>query len=104
MKRVLKVAGITVAAVGVTAAIATLFVRDSIARHQRDLFSQRPLRRLAALGFLAGQPASVHSVYLLRDFISSEPRKLIRGRGRAILDRMELELESGQELPEESLA
>jgi len=104
MKRALKIVGITVAAVGVSAVVATLFVRDSIARHQRDLFSQRPLRRLAALGFLAGQPASVHSVYLLRDFISSEPRKMIRGRARAILDRMQLELESGHELPVESLA
>ncbi len=99
MRRVLQVAGITVVAVGVAAAVAALFVRDSISRHQRDLFSHRPLRRLAALGFLTGQPATVHSVFLLRDFIAGEPKKLIRERARVILERMESEMESIRKLP-----
>lgn len=88
-KRVLKTAGFTVLAVAAVAALGTLLVRDQISRHQRDLFSPHPLRRLAALGYLGGRPASVDLVLLLRDFIASESRPLIRKRATAILNRME---------------
>ena len=70
MRRLVKVVGITVVTVGAASIVATLIVRDSISRHRRDLFSSRPLRRLAALGYIAGQPASVDLVLLLRDFIT----------------------------------
>lgn len=88
-RRVLKTAGFTVLAVAAVAALGTLLVRDQISRHQRDLFSPHPLRRLAALGYLGGRPASVDLVLLLRDFIASESRPLIRKRAAAILNRME---------------
>ncbi|HEX6926416.1 MAG TPA: hypothetical protein VF167_13425 [Longimicrobiaceae bacterium] len=88
-KRVLKTAGFTVLAVAAAAALGALLVRDQISRHQRDLFSPHPLRRLAALGYIQGRPASVDLVLLLRDFIASEPRPLIRKRAAAILARME---------------
>ena len=88
-RRVLKTAGFTVLAVAAVAALGTLLVRDQISRHQRDLFSPHPLRRLAALGYLGGRPASVDLVLLLRDFIASESRPLIRKRATVILNRME---------------
>jgi len=37
--------------------------------HQRDLFSPRPLRRLGALGYLAGQ-TGVDTIRLLRDYLA----------------------------------
>ena len=88
-KRVLKTAGFTVLAVAAAAALGALLVRDQMSRHQRDLFSPHPLRRLAALGYLGSRPASVDLVLLLRDFIASESRPLIRKRASAILARME---------------
>ena len=88
-KRVLKTAGFTVLAVAAAAALGALLVRDQISRHQRDLFSPHPLRRLAALGYLGSRPPSVDLVLLLRDFIASESRPLIRKRASAILARME---------------
>ena len=88
-KRILKTAGFTVLAVAAAATLGALLVRDQISRHQRDLFSPHPLRRLAALTFLGGRPASVDLVLLLRDFIASETRPLIRKRASALLVRME---------------
>lgn len=61
-------------------------------RFRRDLFSRRPLRRLAALGYLRGQ-RSVETVRLLRDYVSWETQPRLRGRGQKILRRMEQALE-----------
>lgn len=65
--------------------------RDQMARHQRELFSAQPLRRLAALGYLKGQPA-VDNVLLLRDYLAWEERPLLRKRAAGILAAMEAEL------------
>jgi hypothetical protein len=62
-----------------------------MARHRRNLFSPNVLQRLAALAYMAKSAASVDSIMLLRDFITWEPRPLLRGRARAILTRMEEE-------------
>jgi hypothetical protein len=56
--------------------------------HRRDLFSPRPLRRLAALGFLAGQN-EVETVRLLRDYLAWERQPMLRRRAEAIVRRME---------------
>lgn len=56
--------------------------------HRRALFSPRPLRRLAALGFLAGQ-ADVETVRLLRDYLGWERQPVLRRRATAIVRRME---------------
>ncbi len=56
--------------------------------HRRDLFSPRPLRRLAALGFLAGQDG-VDTVRLLRDYLAWERQPMLRRRAEAIVRRME---------------
>lgn len=88
-KRVLRTAGFTVLTLAAVAALGAILVRDQISRHQRDLFSPHPLRRLAALSFLGGRPASVDLVMLLRDFIAWEPRPLIRRRATAVLAKLE---------------
>ena len=61
------------------------------ATHQRDLFSPRPLRRLAALGYLAGQ-AGVDTVRLLRDYLAWERQPVLRRRAMAILRGLEATL------------
>ena len=89
MKRTLKTAGIALAAVAGAAAVAALVVRDQLDRHQRNLFSPYPLRRLACLGHLARAEASVGNITLLRDFVAWEPKNLLKNRARVILQRME---------------
>lgn len=92
MNKKLKAAGITILAAAAAGAVAAFIIRDQISRHQRDLFSPRALRRLAALSHMSGEPASVDHIRLLRDFIAWEPRRMLRERARAILARMELEI------------
>ncbi len=87
--RRLRVAGITVLAAAAAGALTAVVVRDQITRHQRDLFSPRVLRRLAALGYMGREPATVDNIRLLRDFLRWEPRKLLRRRARSIVARME---------------
>lgn len=75
------------------AAIGALILRDQMDRHQRDLFSPRPLQRLAALGFIGGLAATVELARTLRDFIAWEERTMLRRRATVILERMEGDLE-----------
>lgn len=89
MNQTLRVLGITVLAVSASAALAFVIVRDQIARHQRQLFSPSPRHRLASLGHLSRAEASVDDINLLRDFVAREPRRMLRGRAKAILKRME---------------
>lgn len=89
MNRTLKTLGVAVLATAAAGAVATLVVRDQISRHRRDLFSPHALRRLAALGYMAGEEPTVDNVRLLRDFISWEPRNLLRSRAQTIVRRME---------------
>lgn len=92
MNRTLRNTGIALLAAAATGALAALFVRDQMDRHQRNLFSPRAFKRLAALGHISREPASVPTIRLLRDFIAWEPRKLLRERAAAIVDRMEGEV------------
>ncbi len=94
MNRKVRIAAITTLATAAAGALAALIIRDQIVRHQRDLFSPRPLRRLAALGHMGRAEASVNHINLLRDFISREPRQLLRNRARAVVRRMEDEARS----------
>jgi hypothetical protein len=88
MNRTVKTATLTVLAAAAAGALAALIIRGQISRHRRDLFSPRAFRRLAALGHMSREPASVDSIRVLRDFIAWEPRKPLRERARAIVDRM----------------
>jgi hypothetical protein len=56
--------------------------------YRRDLFSRHPLRRLAALGHLSGQP-SVATAQLLREYIAWESRPMLRGRAVRLLKHLE---------------
>ena len=91
MSKKLKLAGITVLATAAAGAVAALVIRDQISRHRRNLFSPNALRRLAALSHMAGEDPSVFNIRMLRDFIAWEPRKMLRQRARAIVERMEAE-------------
>lgn len=71
--------------------VGVYLARDQMARHQRELFSPQPLRRLAALGYLKSQPA-VDNVLLLRDYLAWEERPLLRKRAAGILAAMESDL------------
>jgi hypothetical protein len=79
----------TAATVGLAAG--WFLAQQRLARHRRDLFSPRPLRRLAALGFLAGQQG-VETIRLLRDYLAWERRPMLRRRADAIVRRMEATL------------
>jgi len=68
-----------------------LLAQRRFAFHRRDLFSPRPLRRMAALGFLAGQ-SGVETVRLLRDYLSWERQPALRRRAEAIVRRLEATL------------
>ncbi|HEU0015149.1 MAG TPA: hypothetical protein VFQ45_15775 [Longimicrobium sp.] len=88
-KRILRTAAFAALALAAVSAVGVLLVRDQISRSRRDLFSPHPLRRLAALEYLGGVPASVDTVLLLRDFLAWERRPLLRRRAQAVLERLE---------------
>ncbi|MEX2182314.1 MAG: hypothetical protein WD771_09750 [Gemmatimonadaceae bacterium] len=58
------------------------------AQNQRALYSGRPLRRLAALGWLSGQP-NAESMVMLREYIGWEQNPVLRRRARRLLTRFE---------------
>ncbi len=102
MDKRIRAAGITVLAAAAAGAVAAMIVRGQISRHRRDLFSPQAFKRLAALGHISREPASVDLIRLLRDFIAWEPRKMLRERAQTIVDRMladaeRLRLEAGAE-------
>lgn len=88
---------LTLAAVS---ALGLLLVRDQINRHRRDLFNPHPIRRLAALGYLGREPASVDNVLLLRDFMAWERQPLLRRRAASVIERMEDSLAARALIPE----
>ena len=96
----LRTVGITVLAAAAAGAVLAWIVRDQMSRHRRDLFSANTLQRLAALGYMGREPATVNNITLLRDFITWEPRRLLRRRAQAILERMEGEAKRLEELRE----
>ncbi len=81
--------GIAVLAAAAAGAVAAWVIRDQMKRHSRDLFSHSFLRRLAALGYMAKAEASVDHINLMKDFVAWEPRKALRRRALAIVERME---------------
>lgn len=63
-----------------------------VERSRRELFNRSPLRRFAALGFLAGQPG-LDTARLLRDYVNWETRPVLRRRGQHLLRRMAAHLD-----------
>ncbi len=73
------------------AAVGALVWSMQMRRFRRDLFNSRPLRRLAALGYLSGQP-TVDTARVLRDYVSWENQTVLRRRGESVLRRVEAHL------------
>ena len=63
-----------------------------VERSRRELFNRSPLRRFAALGFLAGRPG-LDTARLLADYVNWETRPVLRRRGQLLLRRMEAHLD-----------
>lgn len=62
-------------------------------RCRRDLFSSNPVKRMAALGYLGGQPAGdgathLEAVHLLTEYVVWEKLPILRRRGERLLQRM----------------
>lgn len=89
--RVLRVSAAFVVGAAALGGVGFWLARDQMERHQSDLFSPHPMRRLAALGHLRRSPG-VDNVLLLRDFLAWEDRPLLRKKAAAILDSMERQL------------
>jgi hypothetical protein len=94
--RLLRTVGLTLAGTAAVSVLGVLLVRDQVHRHRRDLFSPRPLRRLAALTYIGKHP-DIENANLLRDFLGWEREPMLRRRASAILDRMERSLSAGSE-------
>lgn len=92
MSRRMRRIGMFLLGAGAVAAVAALVIRSQVESNRRELFSANAFRRLAALGHMAGEPASVGAVSVLRDFHAWEPKRLLRNRAASILARMEDEL------------
>ena len=73
------------------AAVGALVWSMQMQRYRRDLFNPQPLRRLAALGYLSGQP-SFDTARVLRDYVGWERRTILRRRGERVLRRIEAHL------------
>jgi len=68
-----------------------VLAQRSMGRWRSALFSPRPLRRLAALGYLSGHPG-VEAVQVLRDYLAWEEHPALRRRAEVIARRMEAKL------------
>jgi hypothetical protein len=60
---------------------------SQIRRSRRDLFSKNPVRRLAAIGYLGGQPG-IDTTRILTDYIGWEQHPLLRRRAVLVLRRI----------------
>ena len=58
-------------------------------RHRQALYSAKPMRRLAALGWLSGQEGSADAVLLLREYLEWEQNPVLQRRARRLLARFE---------------
>jgi hypothetical protein len=81
-----------VAAAAVGFVVGNALAQRSMGRWRTALFSARPLRRLAALGYLGGHP-SVAAVRVLKDYLAWEEHPALRRRAESLVRRMEANLE-----------
>lgn len=72
-------------------AVGWLVAQGRQSHHRADLFSARPVKRFAALGFLRGQQ-SVETLRLLRDYLSWETVPLLRRRADTLVRKLEARL------------
>jgi hypothetical protein len=81
-----------VAAAAVGFVVGNALAQNSMGRWRAALFSARPLRRVAALGYLSGHP-SVAAVRVLKDYLAWEEHPALRRRAESLVRRMEANLE-----------
>jgi hypothetical protein len=62
-----------------------------IQRSRRDLFSKHAVKRLAALGYLSGQPG-LDTARILTDYVGWERHPGLRRRAERLLRRMQTNL------------
>lgn len=72
--------------------VGAALAQRSMGRWRSSLFSARPLRRLAALGYLSGHPG-VETVRVLREYLAWEEHPSLRRRAEAVMRRMEAKLD-----------
>lgn len=63
-----------------------------IRRSRRDLYSPSPWRRLAALGYLAGEPG-LDTIRVLTDYLDWEKHAGLRRRAVRLRSRMQIRLD-----------
>ena len=80
-----------VGALGAGFVMGALLAQSSMGRWRSSLFSPRPLRRLAALGYLSGHPGP-EAVRVLRDYLAWEEHPALRRRAESVMRRMESKL------------
>lgn len=87
-------AAVRLAAAGFVGGVAAGLIvwGTQVQRSRRELFNRSPVRRLAALGFLAGQPG-LETARLLSEYVHWETRPALRRRGEVLLRRMEAYLD-----------
>ncbi len=68
--------------------VGALLAQRQMGRWRSSLFSSRPLRRLAALGYISGHPGP-EAVRLLRDYLAWEHHPALRRRAESLIRRME---------------
>lgn len=73
-------------------AVGAALAQRSMGRWRGSLFSPRPLRRLAELGYLSGHP-SADAVRVLRDYLTWEEHPALRRRAESLLRRMQTNLD-----------
>ncbi len=88
----LRRAGLFLAGAAAAGLLVAFLVKDQVRRQRRNLFSANAFRRMAALRHMAGEPASVDAINLLRDFAAWEPSRLLRGSALSVVERMEREV------------
>lgn len=68
-----------------------LVAQRTLRHHSAALFSSRPLKRLAALGYLEGS-ATPDSLRVLRDYLAWEHHPMLRRKATALVRRLEARL------------
>ena len=72
-------------------ALGAVFWSIQIQRSRRDLFSKHAVKRLAALGYLSGQPG-LDTARILTDYVGWERHPGLRRRAERLLRRMHTNL------------
>jgi hypothetical protein len=68
--------------------LGVVFWDSQMRRSRRELYHKSPFKRLAALGYLGGQPGP-DTVRILSDYVGWERHPALKRRGERLLTRMQ---------------